>query len=162
MKQINGLFIYLPLSEFAQLEWSRNDVELRNRKRVIIAISIHSIHENFVSYTHKCHKHFYINGIIYLQMYAKTIRYIYPFQNYSYILCDCYSLYTKCVKCRNWFSIPSKLCTNSMGSGLSERKFQFPIALMFTYFHLDYERYKFKAFWYNVFIIRIYSYRFNK
>ena len=107
----------------------------------------------------KCHKHFYINGIIYLQMYAKTIRYIYPFQNYSYILCDSYSLYTKCVKWRNWLSIPSKLCTNSMGSGLSERKFQFPIALMFTYFHFDYESHKFKAFWYDVFIIRIYSYR---
>ena len=77
----------------------------------------------------------------------------------SYILCDSYSLYTKRVKWRNWFSIPSKLCTNSMGSGLSERKFQFPIALMFTYFHFDYESYKFKAFWYNVFIIRIYSYK---
>ena len=151
MKQINGLFIYLPLSKFAQLEWSINDVELRTRKRVIIAISIHSVHDNIVSYTQKCHKHFYINSITYLQMYAKTN---------SYILCDSYSLYTKCVKWRNWFSIPSKICTNSMGSGLSERKFQFPIALMFTYFHFDYESHKFKAFWYDVFIIRIYSYGF--
>ena len=46
-----------------------------------------------------------------------------------------------------------------MGSGLSERKFQFPIALMFTYFHFDYESYIFKAFCYNVFTRRIYSYR---